>query len=103
MTTNRFSGRRPNFNLEIVRRIENDLGLDFVPENESGNFCFVHNNDELRDDFKQTFTLVDLLDYIYSVLHSPIYREKYKEFLKIDFSHVPYPKDADTFWQFGNW
>ncbi|MEA1928313.1 MAG: type ISP restriction/modification enzyme, partial [Candidatus Auribacterota bacterium] len=27
------------------------------------------------------------------------YREKYKEFLKIDFPRVPYPKDKDTFWQ----
>ena len=40
-----------------------------------------------------------MLDYIYAVLHSPIYREKYKEFLKIDFPRVPYPKNAQTFWQ----
>jgi predicted helicase len=31
-------------------------------------------------------------------LHSPTYREKYKEFLKIDFPRVPYPKDKETFW-----
>ena len=31
------------------------------------------------------------------MLHSPTYREKYKEFLKIDFPRVPYPKDAKTF------
>jgi very-short-patch-repair endonuclease len=42
---------------------------------------------------------IDILDYIYAVLHSPTYREKYKEFLKIDFPRVPYPKDKDTFWQ----
>jgi len=45
------------------------------------------------------FVPVDLLDYIYAVLHSPSYREKYKEFLKIDFPRVPYPKDKTTFWQ----
>jgi predicted helicase len=28
-----------------------------------------------------------------------MYREKYKEFLKIDFPRVPYPKDVTTFWQ----
>ena len=39
----------------------------------------------------------DILDYIYAVLHSPTYREKYKEFLKIDFPRVPYPKDKTTF------
>jgi predicted helicase len=30
-------------------------------------------------------------------LHSPNYREKYKEFLKIDFPRVPYPKNQKTF------
>ena len=39
-----------------------------------------------------------MFDYIYAVLHSPSYREKYKEFLKIDFPRVPYPK-PETFWQ----
>jgi len=39
----------------------------------------------------------DVFDYIYSVLYSPSYREKYKEFLKIDFPRVPYPKDTKTF------
>ena len=43
------------------------------------------------------FAPIDLLDYIYAVLHSPTYREKYKEFLKIDFPRVPYPKDRKTF------
>src|SRR5690606_29034058 len=42
-------------------------------------------------------TPVDILDYIYAILHSPSYREKYKEFLKIDFPRVPYPKDKESF------
>jgi predicted helicase len=47
---------------------------------------------------QNTFAPIDLLDYIYAVLHSPAYREKYKEFLKIDFPRVPYP-NIKTFWQ----
>lgn len=39
----------------------------------------------------------DIFDYIYVVLHSSSYREKYKEFLKIDFPRVPYPKDKKQF------
>jgi predicted helicase len=31
-----------------------------------------------------------------------MYRLKYKEFLKIDFPRVPYPKNADTFWKLVN-
>ncbi len=48
---------------------------------------------------KQTFTPEDVLDYIYAVLHTPQYRAQYKEFLKIDFPRVPYPKDAAD-WDF---
>lgn len=47
----------------------------------------------------QEFAPIDILDYIYAVLHSPSYREKYKEFLKTDFPRIPYPKNAVTFWQ----
>ncbi|OIP63643.1 MAG: hypothetical protein AUK34_01265 [Ignavibacteria bacterium CG2_30_36_16] len=39
----------------------------------------------------------NIFDYIYAVLHSPSYRAKYKEFLKIDFPRVPYPKDEKSF------
>ncbi|MFA5948258.1 MAG: type ISP restriction/modification enzyme [Candidatus Gracilibacteria bacterium] len=42
-------------------------------------------------------TSEEVFDYIYAVLHSPSYREKYKEFLKIDFPRVPYPKDSNEF------
>lgn len=42
-------------------------------------------------------TTEDIFDYIYAVLHSPSYRKKYKEFLKIDFPRMPYPKDTKSF------
>lgn len=41
----------------------------------------------------------DIFDYIYAVLHSPVYREKYREFLKIDFPRVPCPKDKKQFFE----
>ena len=40
---------------------------------------------------------MDLLDYIYGILHSPSYREKFNEFLKVDFPRIPYPTDANKF------
>lgn len=39
----------------------------------------------------------DVLNYIYGVLHSPSYRTKYKEFLKIDFPRVPKPASHQEF------
>jgi len=91
--------RTPNLDPKIIQQIEKSLGLTFVPEKEEeGNVCMA-NNGEVRDDFKTTFAPIDLLDYIYAVLHSPEYREKYKEFLKIDFPRVPFPNNSDDFWK----
>jgi predicted helicase len=91
--------RKPNLNQEIVKQIANGLNTTFTNEKEKeNNVCFA-NSDEVRSEFKQTFAPIDLLDYIYAVLHSPLYREKYKEFLKIDFPRVPYPKDVTNFWK----
>lgn len=39
----------------------------------------------------------EILGYIYAVLHSPTYRAKYAEFLKIDFPRIPFTKDGETF------
>ncbi len=51
---------------------------------------------------KNTFNPLDLLDYIYAILHCPTYRLKYQEFLKIDFPKVPYPQDKKQFWRLVN-
>ena len=81
--------RTPNLNTEIVKQIAEKLDLTFTNEP----------FDYAQGDKRTTFAPIDILDYIYAVLHSPTYREKYKEFLKIDFPRVPYPKDVKTFWQ----
>lgn len=76
--------RIPNLNAETVKQISDTLKLKFTNE---------------KEQTKNTFAPIDVLDYIYAVLNSPTYREKYKAFLKIDFPRVPYPKDTATFWQ----
>ena len=83
--------RTPNLNLEIIDKIAEQLNHVFLPDENI--VC------DLPAGFDGTFSPLDILDYIYAVLHSPTYREKYKEFLKIDFPRIPYPKDAKTFWQ----
>jgi len=40
-----------------------------------------------------------VFDYIYGVLHNPQYRQKYAEFLKIDFPRIPFPKNPAEFWR----
>lgn len=55
---------------------------------------------KINDSIKHETSPEDIFDYIYGVLHSPLYREKYKEFLKVDFPRIPYPKNADEFEHF---
>ncbi|MFQ6704439.1 MAG: type ISP restriction/modification enzyme, partial [Alphaproteobacteria bacterium] len=62
--------KTPNLNQQIVSEIESKVGQT-TPES--------------------------IFDYIYGVLHSPVYREKYREFLKIDFPRIPYPENKDNF------
>jgi len=78
------SSREPNLNRQIVQKISDKLGLHFKVEKENS---------------KNSFSPMDLLDYIYAILHSPSYREEYRDFLKTDFPKVPYPKDQDIFWK----
>ncbi len=88
-TIGRLEERTPNLNADIVNQIAENLGLTFTNEP----------IDYAQDEERTTFAPIDILDYIYAVLHAPSYREKYKAFLKIDFPRVPYPKDTVTFWR----
>lgn len=77
--------RIPNLDEEIVAKISEAIGRRFVPEvtGEEG-----------------TFAPIDLLDYIYGLLYHPEYRERYFEFLKVDFPRIPYPDSAACFDQY---
>ncbi len=78
------NSRHPNFDKELIQKFAESIKLKFVTE---------------KSDEEGTFAPIDVLDYIYAVLHSPKYRETYKEFLKIDFPKVPYPTDKTKFWE----
>jgi len=81
--------REPNLDKKIVDKIAKKLNFVFFEDHE-----IIAN---IREEYDGYFNPLSLLDYIYAVLHSPTYRETYKEFLKIDYPRVPYPKDAETF------
>ncbi len=66
------SGQKtPNLNPTIWNKINTTVGGQTAPE--------------------------QVFDYIYGVLHSPKYRTAFKEFLKVDFPHIPYPSDKAEF------
>ena len=78
-----------NFNMELYDKIAK--GLNYLP-------CYDDNVlvDPISD-YNGVLYPQALFDYIYAVLHSPSYRERYKEFLKIDFPRIPYPTDWQKF------
>ena len=61
----------PNINTDEWHKFNNAVGRETTPE--------------------------ELLAYIYAVLYSPMYRERYKEFLKVDFPRIPLPHSAEEF------
>ncbi len=78
-----------NFNKEMYDKIAK--GLNYLP-------CYDDNVlVDPTSDYNGVLYPQDLFDYIYAVLHSPSYRERYKEFLKIDFPRIPYPTDWEKF------
>ena len=91
------SERKPNLDDIIWRKIENwvKYGNEFPPltaNEQGGELGF-----DAAPEEPHFLTPEDIFDYIYGVLHSPHYREKYKEFLKVDFPRIPYPKNAEEF------
>jgi predicted helicase len=81
--------RVPNLDRKLVEDFAQRIGLQYAAEKTYE----VSETSQVA-----VLTPEDLLHYIYAVLHHPGYRERYKEFLKIDFPRIPYPADADQFW-----
>jgi len=76
-------GRRPNINPDFISDLSQNLGLRFIPDG-----C---------GDLSQTFGPEDVFHYTYAVFHSPTYRTRYAEFLKIDFPRLPLTSNLELF------
>jgi len=88
--------------------------LYVLPENEDGNNGDLFNpasNDPkpniaeniyktLKENYGNGLKPEQILNYIYAILYSNIYREKYSEYLNFDFPRIPFPKEFQLFGQF---
>lgn len=63
--------RIPNLNSTEWKKFDNAIGRHTEPE--------------------------EIMSYIYGVLYSKRFREKYKQYLKVDFPRIPLPKDEEEF------
>ncbi len=111
-------GRVPNLSKEFVDAVAEKTGMCFISEGR-GDFeedkklkikdkkCGTAGGGEslsdssphkgVRNDKAGTFGAEDVFCWIYGVFHSPQYRARYAEFLKIDFPRVPLPQDGRQF------
>lgn len=64
------SGRRPNLSRELLRQLASQYGREPAPE--------------------------EIFHYVYAVLYTPAYRQRYAEFLRTDFPRVPFPQDESV-------
>ncbi len=75
--------RRPNLSQSFILDISKKLNMQFIQDG--------------KDDLQQTFGPEDVFEYMYAVFHSPTYRSRYAEFLKIDFPRLPLTSNVDLF------
>jgi predicted helicase len=75
--------RKANLNPAFVKELAGKLNMQFV--------------DDGKGNLKTTFGPEDIFDYAYAVFHSHIYRQRYAEFLKIDFPRLPLTSDKKLF------
>ncbi len=76
-------GRVPNVDPGFIGAMARELGMEFAPDGVG--------------DIPKTFGPEDVLHYIYAVLQSPAYRERYAQLLKIDFPRVPLTSNVELF------
>jgi predicted helicase len=67
--------RHVNLDSKFIEEISEKLSLAFNPD--------------YQGDLKKTFGPENVFHYIYAILHSPTYRARYAEFLKMDFPRIP--------------
>jgi len=77
--------RKANFSESFIEDLKSRLSLNFIIEE--------------KGDFETTISALDVFHYMYAVFHSPTYRERYAEFLKIDFPRLPLISDKNLFKQ----
>ena len=76
-------GRRPNLSEEFIDEFKGRLGLDWLPDGVG--------------DLKRTFGPEDVFHYMYAVFHARAYRERYAEYLAIDFPRLPLTSNVKLF------
>ncbi|MDD5722803.1 MAG: N-6 DNA methylase [Syntrophales bacterium] len=76
-------GRKPNLAAKFIESTAAQLNIKFISDG--------------KGDRTKTFGPEDIFHYMYGVFHSPTYRSRYAEFLKIDFPRLPLTSSPQLF------
>lgn len=77
--------RTPNLAESIVGQLAEAVGMEYVDPQDG------------EQQPADTFTPVDVMDYVYAVINTPSYRNTYHDFLQSDFPRIPYPNGKEQF------
>ena len=77
------NSRRHNLSSGFLQDFAANLKMSFIPDG--------------AGDLIKTFGPQDVFDYMYAIFHSPTYRSRYAEFLKIDFPRLPLTSNVELF------
>jgi len=101
--------KKPNFTPEFVESLSERLGLTFDPAAHRGIHTGVIASEAKQSHgdrhgasplaMTEAWNPEDLFCYAYAVFHSPTYRNRYAEFLKIDFPRLPLISDKGLFFK----
>ena len=75
--------RKANLSSKFIAAVQKRLSIRFIPDG--------------KGDLKKNFGPEDIIHYSYAVFNSPAYRERYSEFLKIDFLRLPITSSLKQF------
>ncbi|GEM_PF-1117276 len=81
--------KNQELNTPLFFKIEQTLDLIFIKDQLETNVCFA-NHSEVRPEFKQSFTLVDLFHYMYAFAHSFSFKES---------GEIVISEERDLFWK----
>lgn len=85
----------------IFSTIARIIETPFVEDQfETGSVCF-ECDDELRADFILQFTVYDVVNYVYGVVHQLYWKENEK-LESLSLLKIPYPINATFFWEYSS-
>lgn len=88
-----------NDELPVLNSCALQLGLVLADTEERGAVCYAYQNRELRDEFKQVFSRIDVLHYGYAFLYATDCAILLNESSTAIMADVPYPTDTAIFWK----